>query len=107
MKAGADFQKTSDSAIEANAAGCRFRDSTEHFEQRRFSGPVAADNADDFAGLDVERNVLERPDGVRFVGARGLGLGVGGVPVVACGAVHLFEPPCPFASFSQWRGRGM
>ena len=39
-----------------------------NFEQRGFARAVAADDADDFALLDLKRNVLERPKLLLFCG---------------------------------------
>ena len=61
MKPGADFEHAGDPADELDASLVGFGDAADHLEQRRFAGAVAADDADDFAALDLEGNVLERP----------------------------------------------
>ena len=61
MKAGADFEHAGDPAGELDASLVGLGDAADHLEQRRFAGAVAADDADDFAALDLEGNVLERP----------------------------------------------
>jgi hypothetical protein len=40
----------------------RFRDAAQNFQQRAFASTVPADNAHYFAPLDLEGNVLERPE---------------------------------------------
>ncbi len=67
VEAGADFEQTPHAAAQPDVAGRRLGDAAEDFEQRRFARAVAADHADDLAGLDLERHVLERPE---VVGAR-------------------------------------
>ena len=47
--------------IRAYAAG-RLGDPAQNFQQRALAGPVAADDADDLAGLNGKRHVLERPE---------------------------------------------
>ena len=62
VKAGADFEQAADAAAELDAAVGGLGDAAQDFEQGRFAGAVAADDADDFAGLDFEANILERPE---------------------------------------------
>jgi hypothetical protein len=48
----------------------RIRDPGEDFEQSRFAGPVRANDAQNLAFLDFERDVFECPEGI-FVGHGG------------------------------------
>src|SRR5437773_2209014 len=62
MKAGANLQQRADAAMYHGASCGGLGDAREEFEQRAFAGSVAADNAHGLAVLDLERDVLERPD---------------------------------------------
>ena len=62
MEAGADFEEAADAAVNFGVAGGGVGDAGEDFEQSGFAGTVAADEAEDFAFLDVEGDVFERPD---------------------------------------------
>ena len=66
MKAGADFEQRDDAAAQDGAPAGRFGDAREDFQQRGFARAVAADDADDFAGIDREGDVLQRPERVRL-----------------------------------------
>ena len=61
MKTGADFEQAADAAADFDPAGARFGDAAENFEQGRFPGAVAADDADLFALCDRERNIAQGP----------------------------------------------
>ena len=54
MKAGADFEQAADAAAQLDTPAGRLGDAAEDFQQRRFAGAVAADDADDLAGLYFE-----------------------------------------------------
>src|SRR5207245_2218310 len=61
MEAGADLQQRTDTTSDSGSTARRFGDPRQHLEQRRLSGAVAADDADDVAVRDLERDVPERP----------------------------------------------
>src|SRR5580700_4843427 len=61
MKPGADLEHAGDTAGELDAPLVGLGNAADDLEQRRFAGAVAADDADDFAALDLEGDVLERP----------------------------------------------
>jgi hypothetical protein len=63
VEAGADFEQAADPPVQFDLAGGRFGDPRENFEERRFAGAVAADNAHDLPVIDLEVQVLERPEG--------------------------------------------
>ena len=65
MEAGADFEQAADAAVNVGVADGGLGDARKNLEQRGFAGAVAADEAEDFAFLHFEGNVLERPE--RFV----------------------------------------
>lgn len=68
MKSCAHFEQARQAATHfdtAFAGGCN---AAESFEQRAFAGAVAADDADDFAGLDFEVDVLQGPEPFFFFG---------------------------------------
>ncbi len=62
MEAGADLQQRPNAAADLRAPLRRLRDPREDLEERRLAGAVAADDPHNLALLDLERNVLERPD---------------------------------------------
>jgi hypothetical protein len=62
VEAGADFEERADAAVEFDGAGGGFGDAGEDFEEGGLAGAVAADDAHDFTGLDVEGDVLEGPE---------------------------------------------
>ncbi|HVB58285.1 MAG TPA: hypothetical protein VNE63_17900 [Candidatus Acidoferrales bacterium] len=62
MKAGADFEKAGDAAVEFGVSDGGPRDAREQFEQRGFARAVSADQADDFALFHLEGNVADGPD---------------------------------------------
>jgi len=62
VEAGADFQEAGDAALDADAARGGFGDAAEDFEQGRFAGAIAANDADDFALFDGEGDVAEGPE---------------------------------------------
>ena len=64
VEAGADFQQAGrrgrgDGTRPSVGSVMRRQD----LEQRALAGAVAADDADDFAGLHLERDVAQRPEG--------------------------------------------
>ena len=65
MKAGADFEEAADASVNFGVAFGGAGDAGEDFQQRAFAGAVAADEADDFALMDLEIDVFERPDEAR------------------------------------------
>src|SRR5206468_640141 len=62
MKTGADFQQTRNSTANVDPATGRFGDPADDFQERRFSGTVAADDADDFACLDLNTESVKSPE---------------------------------------------
>src|SRR5215831_10760409 len=62
MEPGADFQQTPDSPVKFNAAFGGLGHARKKFQQSRFPGAVPPDDADDFAGLDLETYVVQRPE---------------------------------------------
>ena len=61
MKSGADLQEARDPAIDADSTLGGNGDAAQNFQQRALAGAVAADDADHFALLDAERNILQGP----------------------------------------------
>src|SRR5437879_441320 len=74
MEPGPNLQQRSDSSPDVGAAVSWFRNAREDFQQCALPCSVAADDADDFSALDLERNVVQRPDGwllaIRLAGGR-------------------------------------
>ena len=61
MKAGADFKQTAHPAIEFHAARGGPGDARQDFEESGLAGAIAADEAEDFAGLDLESDIVQGP----------------------------------------------
>jgi len=64
VKAGADLEEAADAAVDLGTAGGGLGDAGEDFEEGAFTAAVAADDAEDFAGLDFEAQVIEGPEGL-------------------------------------------
>src|SRR5579872_1696864 len=64
MKSCAHFEQAGKPPADPNLARGRLRDLTENFEQGGFARAIAADHADNLALRDIERNILQRPEGV-------------------------------------------
>src|SRR5207248_9217083 len=62
MEAGPHFQQAADATVQRDASFAGRRDSAENLQQRRLARAVAADDPDHVAGLDLKRNVLQRPE---------------------------------------------
>ncbi len=62
MEAGADLEQRGDAAAQAGAAGGGLGDAGKDLEERGLARAVAADDADDLAGRDIERDVAEGPE---------------------------------------------
>ena len=62
MEAGADFEERGDAASGPDGAGGGRSDAREELQERRLAGTIAADDADHIALLNLEVDVLERPD---------------------------------------------
>ena len=61
VKTGADLEQARDPAPERDPAGGRLGDAGKDFEQGRFAGAVAADDAEDLALLHLEADIVQRP----------------------------------------------
>ena len=75
METGADFQQAGDAGVDGHPAGGWFGDAAEDLESGGFSGAIAADDADTVAGLDLEADVLERPEFLDLVALHDLPAG--------------------------------
>src|ERR1700678_3728261 len=65
MKASADFEEAADTSMNFGAALSGARDAGQDLQQGAFARAVASDEANDFAPLDLEIDVFERPDKTR------------------------------------------
>ena len=70
MEARADLEQARDAAVQVDVAFGRRGDARQDLQQRALAGAVRADDADDFADADLERDVLQRPE-VRGADRRG------------------------------------
>ena len=62
VKAGADLEQAGDAAAQHDPPLGRLGDAAQDLEQRALAGAVAADDAQDLALLDLEADILERPE---------------------------------------------
>ena len=65
MEAGAELEQRADPAADRDTPRRRLDDPGDQAQERRLAGAVAADEADGLAGLDRDRDVLERLDVLR------------------------------------------
>ena len=70
MKTDAHFQQAGHAPEQMRFALGRLGDLTDQFQQRRFSGAVAADHAEDFAGGEIEAHLAQRPEFAWIASAR-------------------------------------
>jgi hypothetical protein len=61
MKSGADFEQARDAAFNPNAAATRLGDAAQYFQQSRFAGAIAANDADNLSASDIECDVPQSP----------------------------------------------
>ena len=73
VEAGADLQQAGHAAFDLNPPGGGRGDAAQQLEQRRFPGPIPANDADRLPTLNFEGNISKGPE---FL-ARAIGLGVG------------------------------
>src|ERR1700731_3446410 len=62
MKSGANLEQSGHTASKRHPPSRRFGDAAQDLEQRAFACAVATDNAEDLASLDLEADILERPE---------------------------------------------
>ena len=62
VKPGAHFQETRHSSCNGNPTLSGIGNAAENFQERRFAGAIAADDANAVAAQDLERHILERPE---------------------------------------------
>src|SRR5246127_1372346 len=62
MKSGANLEQAGHTASKYHPPSRRFGDAAQDLEQRAFARAVAADNSQDLALLDLETDILERPE---------------------------------------------
>src|SRR5262249_41851473 len=65
MEAGAELEQRADAAADVHASRRRLDDPRDQPQESRLPGSVPADEPDRAAGLDLERNVLQRHDVAR------------------------------------------
>src|SRR6266513_5940626 len=70
MKAGADFEKRPDAAVNLRPTSGGTGDAREDFQKSGFASAVAADEAEDFAFADFERHILQGPTGLFLLSAQ-------------------------------------
>src|SRR3954452_23675488 len=62
MKPGANFKQAGDAALDRDASLSRLGDARQDFQEGRFAGPVAADNAENLASPDLEADLSQCPE---------------------------------------------
>src|SRR5207248_7624159 len=70
MEACADFEERADAAMNFRPVFGGARDAGKDFEKRGLAGAVAADEAEDFAFVNIERNVFQSPKHFGFRAAK-------------------------------------
>jgi len=104
VKAGADLEQRGDPAANGDAPRRRLGDAREDLQQGGFARAVAADDADDFAALHLERHVAQRP---KFLGLK-TGCPTGSGARVSARRGATCRAGCPGAirarSHSAWTG---
>src|SRR5207237_1388454 len=71
METGADFEEAANASVEFDLASGRFGDLRQDLEQCAFTGAVATNNADNFAFLNVEGDIVQGPKGLVRLAAAG------------------------------------
>ena len=66
MEAGADLQQAADAPADLDLAGGGGGDAREDLEQGALAGAVAADDAEDFALLDLKADIAQGPELAAF-----------------------------------------
>ena len=62
VEAGAELEQRADRACDREPPARRLEDAREQAQEGRLAGAVPADDADGLPGLDLERDVAQRPD---------------------------------------------
>src|SRR5258708_35448252 len=62
MESGADFEKARDAPFDLNPSSSWFRNPTQDLQERTLPRSVPADDAHDFALLDLKGDVLKGPE---------------------------------------------
>src|SRR5208283_1027408 len=62
VESSAQFEQSRDAAIHGNDSGGGLEDPGYHLEQRALAGTVLADDAEGFAALNVEGDIVQRPE---------------------------------------------
>src|SRR5215469_1776687 len=70
MEPSSNLQQAADSSAQPGPPLGRLSDATEYLQERALPGPIAADDADDLAFLDLETYILERPEFLDFAALR-------------------------------------
>ena len=64
MEAGTNFEEAADASANLRPSGRRPRNARKDLQKRGLTGTVAADETEDFAFADFERNVPQCPEGL-------------------------------------------
>src|SRR5258708_38401214 len=67
MKTCAHFEEAADAAMNFRPTRSWPRDAGKNLEKRGFAGTVAANQPQHFAFTDLQRDVVQRPEGVRLL----------------------------------------
>src|SRR6266545_5274534 len=68
VETGAHLQQRADPAIEIRVTLSRISNAGENLEECALASAVAADDADDLTGFDLEGNIFDGPDGLVQIG---------------------------------------
>ena len=62
VESGAEFEQRGDAAVNTDRAGSGMQDPGHHLQERALAGAVLPDDAEGLAALDLEADVVERPE---------------------------------------------
>src|ERR1700722_4521272 len=76
VEAGSNFQKTGNTSADVYVAFRWIRDAGQNFQKRTLAGTIPSNDADDFARLNIEIDVLEGPEVRLLINLRLAGVGI-------------------------------
>src|ERR1035437_439092 len=62
VESGAQFEPGRHASVDTNRTGSGMKDAGDHLQQSAFAGAIFPHNAEGFAALDLEANVVQRPE---------------------------------------------
>src|SRR5215472_3301264 len=99
MEASANFEQTAHPSKNLGISRRRFCNTRQNFQQRRFAGPIAADQANYFPSPDFEGSFPKRPD------VRAISVGVIAVAMIAVAMIAVGRRSFGPRKQAHWRRR--